>query len=232
MDGMPRRFQDRRDAGRLLAAKLSRYKDFAPVVLALPRGGVPVGYEVAKALEAPLDLLLVRKIGAPMHPELGIGAVVDGINPQLVLNERLIRHLGIGDDYIRAEERRQLVEIERRRTLYRGGRAALEITGRTVILVDDGIATGATVKAGLLGLARSRPARLILAVPVAAAESLEELAPSADEVVCLYAPAHFRAVGEHYVDFSQTSDEEVIDLLSQSRHNPRQAAESRRQTKS
>lgn len=222
MDGSDHRFENRRDAGRQLAALLSRYQDQQPVVLALPRGGVPVGYEIAKALEAPLDVLLVRKIGAPAHPELAIGAVVDGANPQMVLNEQLVRQLEVGEEYIKTEERRQLAEIERRRRLYHGGRVALDISGRTVIVVDDGIATGATVKAALLALARSRPARLVLAVPVAAPASLEDLAASADDIVCISAPHHFQAVGAAYGDFTQTSDEEVIDLLANARYNPLQ----------
>src|SRR6059058_677649 len=160
-------FEDRRDAGRQLAAALAHYESSRPVVLALPRGGVPVGFEVAKALGAPLDVLLVRKIGAPGHEELGLGAVVDGHDPQLVLNEDLVRTVAPPPGYIEAEEQRQLAEIERRRRPYIGDRSPVAVEARTVIVVDDGIATGATVKAALRGLARSRPARLVLAVPVA-----------------------------------------------------------------
>jgi len=155
-------FRDRRDAGRRLAAALAPYCERRPIVLALPRGGVPVGFEVAKALAAPLDVLLVRKIGAPGHEELGLGAVVDGHDPQLVLNEDLVRAVAPPAGYIEAEEQRQLAEIKRRRQEYVGDRSPVAVEGRTVIVVDDGIATGATVKAALRGLARNHPARLVL----------------------------------------------------------------------
>ncbi|HEX6956663.1 MAG TPA: phosphoribosyltransferase [Ferrovibrio sp.] len=219
MDGPFRHFANRREAGRELAARLVQYRGQQVIVLALPRGGIPVAYEIAKALEAPLDLLMVRKIGAPQQPELGIGAVVDGKNPQLVLNDDLVQRLGVRPEYIRSEQERQLTEIERRRQLYRGDRVVLDVDGQIAIVVDDGIATGATVKAALLGLARSKPARIVLAVPVASPESLEELAPLADEVHCLLAPDGFNAVGAYYVDFAQTTDEEVIDLLAHTRQN-------------
>src|SRR5437763_4657078 len=168
-------FHDRRDAGRQLAAALASYRQSRPVVLALPRGGVPVGFEVAKALAAPLDVLLVRKIGEPGHEELGLGAVIDGHDPQLVLNEDLVRAVAAPPGYSEAEEQRQLAEVERRRQEYVGNRTPVAVEGRTVIVVDDGIATGATVKAALRGLARNRPARLVLAVPVAPADTVEEL---------------------------------------------------------
>src|SRR5438477_9733546 len=149
-------FRNRPDAGRRLAVALAPYRESRPIVLALPRGGVPVGFEVAKALAAPLDVLLVRKIGAPGHEELGLGAVVDGHDPQLVLNEDLVRAVAPPPGYIEAEEQRQLAEIERRRQEYVGNRTPVAVEGRTVIVVDDGIATGATVKAALRGLARNR----------------------------------------------------------------------------
>jgi len=210
-------FEDRRDAGRQLAAALSRYRQSRPVVLALPRGGVPVGFEVAKALAAPLDVLLVRKIGAPGHEELGLGAVVDGQDPQLVLNHDVIRAVGPPPGYIEAEKRRQLAEIERRRRQYVGDRPPTLMEGQTVIVVDDGIATGATVKAALRGVSQHRPARLVLAVPVAPADSLDELAAEGDDIVCLATPEPFFAVGPHYRDFTQTEDEEVIRLLDEAR---------------
>jgi putative phosphoribosyl transferase len=210
-------FEDRRDAGRQLAAALSRYRQSRPVVLALPRGGVPVGFEVAKALAAPLDVLLVRKIGAPGHEELGLGAVVDGQDPQLVLNHDVIRAVGPPPGYIEAEKRRQLAEIERRRRQYVGDRPPTLMEGQTVIVVDDGIATGATVKAALRGVSQHRPARLVLAVPVAPADSLDELAAEGDDIVCLATPEPFFAVGPHYRDFTQTEDEEVIRLLDETR---------------
>jgi putative phosphoribosyl transferase len=214
-------FADRREAGRRLGDALTRYLESRAIVLALPRGGVPVGFEVAKALGAPLDVLMVRKLGAPVHPELGLGAVVDRDKPQLVLNDEVIRQVRPPPGYIEAEMRRQLAEIERRRHHYVGDRAALPVAGRTAIVVDDGIATGGTVKAALRALAQSsppgRPARLVLAVPVAPADSLDELAAECDDIVCLATPEPFYAVGPHYRDFTQTDDEEVTQLLAEAR---------------
>lgn len=206
-------FRNRREAGQLLAQALLHLKDANPVVLVLPRGGVPVGFEVAQALGAEFDVLLVRKIGAPGHEELGIGAIVDGANPQIVLNDEIVRMTGATPAYIDAEAARQLAELERRRKAYRGGGNPVELRGRTVIVVDDGIATGGTVKAALQGLRLASPARLVLAVPVAPAESLAALRTLCDELICLMSPSPFYAVGAHYLDFSQTSDEEVIHLL-------------------
>jgi putative phosphoribosyl transferase len=210
-------FLDRRDAGARLAAALVRFKEDKPVILALPRGGVPVAFEVARTLDAELDLLFVRKIGAPGHQELAIGAVVDGKNPQLVLNQEIIALAAAPAGYIEAERARQLAEIERRRQLYRGAEPPPDLKGRTVIVIDDGIATGATMKAALRGVRRNEPRRLILAVPVAPPDTLDELAKECDEVVCLSAPQWFNSVGSHYVDFTQTSDEEVLNLLAQAK---------------
>ncbi len=206
-------FADRREAGRRLADALAGLSGADPLVLALPRGGVPVAYEVARALRAPLDVVLVRKIGAPHQPELGIGAVVDGADPQVVWNDDLVRHLRPPEDYLKAEPERQLKEIERRRGLYRPDRPPLAVAGRTAIVVDDGIATGGTVRAVLTALRRAGAGRLVLAVPVAPRDALAELRGLADDVVCLEAPDPFHAVGAHYRDFDQTSDEEVVALM-------------------
>lgn len=208
-------FEDRRDAGRQLAERLMPYKDAHPIVLALPRGGVPVAFEVAKALEAPLDVVFVRKIGAPHQPELGLGAIVDGADPQLVLNDELVRQVGPSSAYIEAQCKRELAEIERRRELYRPGRQPPDLRDRTVIVVDDGIATGGTVKAVLRAIARVHPRRIVLAVPVAPRETIDELSTNADDIVCLSTPEQFRAVGLHYRDFAQTTDGEVVRLLQQ-----------------
>jgi putative phosphoribosyl transferase len=210
-------FRDRADAGRQLARRLMTYAAQKPVILALPRGGVPVAFEVARQLEAPLDLLIVRKIGAPGHPEFGLGAVVDGAHPQVVLNEEALAEFDVPRGYIDKETSRQLTEIERRRRHYLSGHRPVDVTGRTAIVVDDGIATGGTARAALKGLARARPARHVLAVPVAPPDTVERLRAEADEVVCLLTPEPFYAVGEHYDDFTQTSDREVITLLDEAR---------------
>jgi putative phosphoribosyl transferase len=210
-------FRDRHDAGLQLAVALAPYRQKRPIVLALPRGGVPVAFEVAKALAAPLDVLLVRKIGAPGHEELALGAIVDGDDPQLVLNEDVVRSVAPRAGYIDAEKQRQLAEIERRRQHYAGDRPPVSAKGRVVVVIDDGIATGATVKAALRGLARHDPARLVLAVPVAPADSLAELRAECDDIVCLATPDPFYAVGPHYRNFRQTTDEEVVRLLAEAR---------------
>lgn len=206
-------FKDRHDAGLQLATALMYLKKDRPVILALPRGGVPIAYEVAHELMAPLDVLLVRKIGAPGYPELGIGAIVGGEEPQTVLNEDLIRQLGVSSAYLAEETERQRVEMERRRRRYCGDRPPLQVHGRTVIVVDDGIATGATMAAALKGLALEAPEKLVFAVPVASRTALDGLCTGVDDGVCLVVPSDFRAVGQYYEDFSQTTDEEVVDLL-------------------
>jgi predicted phosphoribosyltransferase len=180
----------------------------------LPRGGVVVASEVAAALAAPLDILVVRKIGAPEQKELGVGAVVDGVP---VLDHELVRRLAVPDSYLRDETALQIEEIRRREAAYRRGRPAMALKDRTVIVVDDGVATGASTRAALRAVRRRGPARTVLAVPVASPETLRTLAAEADDVVCLETPEDFRAVGQFYEDFEQTADEQVIDLLDRAR---------------
>jgi putative phosphoribosyl transferase len=206
-------FADRADAGRQLARALLHLKPDRPVVLALPRGGVPVGFEVARILEAPLDLLLVRKIGVPGYPELAVGAVLDGEHPHLVLNRELATWAGVDARYIAEQEAIKLQEIEDRRALYLRGRPRPPLAGRTVIVVDDGVATGATMKAAIDALRDMAVRRLAVAVPVAPPDTAETLRAMADELVCLATPAMFQAVGQFYANFAQTTDEEVIALL-------------------
>jgi putative phosphoribosyl transferase len=216
MDIHPSPFKDRRDAGRQLGAALMHLKVAHPLVLALPRGGVPVAYEVAQALDAPLDVLLVRKIGAPGFPELGLGAVVDGERPRCVMNQSVLEQVRPSPEYIEAEVQHQVGEIERRRKLYRGDRSPAHLQGRTVIVVDDGIATGGTMKIALTALSQAGVGRLVFAVPVAPPEVLPGIHALADEGVCLRSPRHFRAVSPYYEDFEQTTDEDVIALLDAS----------------
>jgi putative phosphoribosyl transferase len=208
-------FADRRDAGRRLVEKLRPYEAEDPIVLALPRGGAPVAYEVAEALRAPLDVLFVRKIGAPGHAELGLGAVVDGDDPQVVMNPELE---GLADPaYVAQRVKEELAEIERRRTAYLRGRSSLSVRGRTVLLIDDGVATGGSVRAALRGLRKANARRIVLAVPVAPPEILPTLRAEADEVIALETPTPFFAVGLWYADFTQTTDEEVVALLDKAR---------------
>lgn len=209
-------FPDRRAAGAQLARALAPLGLADPVVLALPRGGVPVAYEVAKMLHAPLDILLVRKIGAPGHEEYGIGALVDGAAPQVVIDEALARMVGADQAYIDRQVARELAEIERRRAAYRTG-PPLALAGRNVIVVDDGIATGGTVRAALNALGKAGLARIVLAVPLAPRDTLRDLRPLCDEIVCLSSPDPFYAVGAHYGDFSQTEDAEVVRLLAEAK---------------
>jgi putative phosphoribosyl transferase len=216
-------FVDRRDAGRKLAQAVQNYAVQEPIVLGLPRGGVPVAYEVARALDAPLDLILVRKIPFPGQPELGLGAIVDGADPQVVINEELERLVG-SPDYLEQQKQRELAEIERRRKIYLGEARPLPVKNRTVMVVDDGIATGATTRAALKALRKSQARQIILAVPVAPKSALEQMREDADDVVCLFTPEPFYAVGQVYDDFTQTTDDEVIRLLREARRERRAAA--------
>ena len=210
-------FEDRRAAGRLLAERLRSSSAPRPVVLALPRGGVPVAAVVAEALQAPLGLLHVRKIGAPRQPELAVAAIADGEAPYLAVNHELANALGISEAYLRQAGARELKEIERRKLRYEGGQPGPSAKGRTVILVDDGIATGATVRAALLGLRAAGPTRILLAVPVAPQSALNQVADLVDEVVCLEIPGDFMAVGQFYRHFQQVSDGEVESLMREAR---------------
>lgn len=207
--------RDRVQAGRLLAERLRHLKGKDPVVLALPRGGVPVGVPIAEALDAPLDLLLVRKIGAPGQPELALGAVVEGEPPRTVVNDDVARALGVPLDEIAREAARQLDEIARRRRLWLRGRPAAPVRGRAVIVVDDGIATGATARAALSALERAGAALRVLAVPVAPRDTAEALRALCEEAVFLAEPLDLGSVGAFYADFHQLEDAEVVALLDQ-----------------
>src|SRR5258705_2912536 len=209
----PGLFRDRREAGRVLAEKLTTYANRADViVLALPRGGVPVAYEVASALDKPMDVFVVRKLGVPGYEELAMGAVATG--GVLVLNDQLVTRLGIPDHVIDVVATREQQELARRERLYRGGRSPPDVRGRTVILVDDGLATGATMHAPIQALRQQQSARIVVAVPTAAPQTCHELRAEVDEVICAITPEPFHAVGLWYRDFSQTTDEEVRDLLA------------------
>jgi len=210
-----RMFRDRRDAGIQLAEKLKQYKgDETAVVLALPRGGVVTGFEVARALEAPLDVLIVRKIGFPGQSEFAIGAVSE--TETVVLNRSIISAYGVEDEYIQKEIAKQKEEIERRIQLYRNGKRILELEGRTIILIDDGVATGATVKAAIAALRKEKIKKLVAAMPVAPPETADELKGMVDEFICLETPPDFMAVGGYYHDFKQVPDTEVVEILKKS----------------
>lgn len=210
-------FTDRHQAGKELAKRLLKFRNSKPVVLALPRGGVPVGFEVATALGAPLDLVLVRKIGAPDQSELAIGAIADGEDPELVTDTQLIADLGVSQAYLDEAKSVALLELERRRRTYLGDRGPIAVAGHTAIMVDDGIATGATMLAAVHATKRRGPRRIVLAVPVASSDALARLRREVDEVVCLETPRDFFAVGQFYHQFHQLRDSEVISLLDRSR---------------
>jgi predicted phosphoribosyltransferase len=211
-EGMVRAFATRREAGEKLAEKLAAYADSPDlIVLALPRGGVPVGYEVARALHAPLDVFLVRKLGVPGYEELAMGAIATG--GVRVLNQEVTSHMDIPEPVIDAVAERENEELQRRERLYRQDRPEPDVRGRTVILVDDGLATGSTMRAAAAAIRQMQPAKVVVAVPVAARETCEELREEVDEVICAVTPEPFMAVGAWYADFSQTTDDEVRELL-------------------
>lgn len=209
-------YRDRRDAGKHLAELLKDYANRGDVlVLALPRGGVPVAYEVAKALNAPLDIFLVRKLGVPGYSELAMGAIASG--GVSVLNEDIVDYLGIPSEVIDRIAADELKELERRERAYRGHRAEPDVKGKTVILVDDGLATGSTMRAAVSALRQQNPARIIVAVPVSAPQTCNEYRMGVDEIICALTPEPFFGVGQWYEDFSQTTDEEVRELLEEAR---------------
>ncbi len=204
-------FTDRSDAGKQLAAKLAAYGGPGTRVLALPRGGVPVGFEVAEALGVPLDVFIVRKLGAPGREELAIGAIASG--GVKVLNRETIEELQVNESTIADIVRREEAEVHRRELTYRGGLPAQDVAGRTVLLIDDGLATGASMYAAILALRARSPAKIVVAVPVAPADTVVQLQPYADDVVCLAMPRPFRGVGAWYADFTQTTDDQVREML-------------------
>jgi putative phosphoribosyl transferase len=209
------RYQDRTEAGRLLAERLAKYKNRPDVViLALPRGGVPVGFEVAQALNAPLDVFVVRKLGVPGQEELAMGAIASG--GVRVLNEDIVQMLRIPDEMIEATVAKETEELERRERLYRGDRPGLDARGRIAILIDDGLATGSTMRAAAMALRRHLPSRIVVAAPVAAGSTCDELSNEVDEVICAETPEPFYAISIWYRDFTQTTDDQVRELLSQS----------------
>ncbi|ESY91825.1 phosphoribosyltransferase [Mesorhizobium sp. LNHC209A00] len=203
-------FSDREDAGVKLGLELSRLQLHRPVVLALPRGGVPVAVEVAKALNAPLDLLIVRKVSAPGNPELAVAAIVDGDPGEVVLNREIVETYGLNDDALRVLIANERPELERRRVAYRGKNKAMSIAGRIAIIVDDGAATGTTMKIAIRALKRRSPREIVVAVPVSPQETVAALEQEADRVVCLSQPGQFRALSHHYLRFPRLSDNDVV----------------------
>jgi putative phosphoribosyl transferase len=208
-------FLNRQDAGRRLAVELHSYAGAHPIVLALPRGGVPVGHEIARALHAPLDVWVVRKVGAPWHPELGVGAVAEG--GYVYLNEQLLDYVGLTEEQLADVVRLKRREVDERVRLFRGDYPRPILRDRTVILVDDGIATGGTARVAIQAIRAQAPKAIVLAVPVAAPDAVRELAPEVERVVCLRTPSELFAIGVWYQDFTQVSDDEVVRLLDRAR---------------
>ncbi len=217
----PHLFPDRRSAGLELAEALEPHMAEHPLVLALPRGGVPVAFEVARKLRSELDILLVGRIGAPGYTELGLGAAIDGADPQFVVNEKVIRQVSPPDGWLETEMERQLLQLEQSRQQYSDERP-VSVAGRCVILVDDGIDSGASVRAALKGLSKAGPEQLILAVPVAPRGVVEDLRALVDELVCLAMPEPFGSISRHYANFAETTDQEITDLLTEARGTPHQ----------
>ena len=220
-------FRDRTEAGRRLAAEICTLAPRDPVVLALPRGGVPVAFEVAAALDCRLDLVIVRKVGAPGNPELAVAAIVDGNPPEVVLNREIIEAYGLQEDELAGLIAGERPELERRRATYRGTRPPVSVTGKTVILVDDGAATGTTMKVAARALRRRSPAQIIIALPVAAPDAVADLWHEADHVLCLEQPTHFRALGYHYREFHQLEDREVLDLMARAAREHRRGRQAK-----
>ncbi|MGE5187908.1 MAG: phosphoribosyltransferase [Betaproteobacteria bacterium] len=209
-------FSNRIEAGSRLAQALKEFSGERGVVLAIPRGGVVVGYEIAQKLHLELDVIIPRKLGAPHNPELAIGAIAE--DGTAILDDNLIAYLGVNEDYIRQESEHQKLEIKRRLKLYRQDAPPINIKGRNVLVVDDGIATGSTMKAALISLRKQGAKKVVVAVPVGPPSTINELGKMTDKVVCLYMPEYFQAIGQFYEDFNQTSDDEVIELLRKNKH--------------
>lgn len=210
-------FSDRVDAGKRLASALASFVAKDAIVLAIPRGGVVVGYEVAKSLNVPLDVIIPHKIGAPDNQELAIGAMTE--DGTIILDKNLVAYIGVSQTYIKEESERQKQEIERRLKMYRQDEAYPNLSGREVVIVDDGIATGSTMKAALASVKNRGAKSVTVAIPVGPPSTIKELKNQADNVICLYTPAYFQAIGQFYVDFDQTTDEEVIELLKRSKNS-------------
>ena len=213
-------FSDRVEAGKRLTSAMRDFAGKNGIVLAIPRGGVVVGYEIAKALNLPLDVIIPRKIGAPANPELAIGAMTE--DGTIILDDNLITYLGVQRDYIKAESERQKHEIERRLKLYRQNEPYPSLKGLDVVIVDDGIATGSTMKAALASVKNRGASTVTVAVPVGPPSTIKELKKQAARVVCLYTPEYFQAIGQFYTDFNQTTDEEVIQLLKRNKQKSRE----------